>query len=264
MNPNPKLSLWQKLRRLLTSKVPQTIIDPVNTANDASPTSLSHSATSINYSAKEATEISTTQKTLTHKKTDKRNKISLVKTTDLSAVNANATPIVDYLKHYFRERQWHYTHYQPKASDSQRSHHLSLRIKSRKIDFGYLFKVQEANGLLAVYGILPFLIPQTHQNAAMLLMTQINYDMLVGNLEMDVDDGEMRYKNAIDIEVVGMNNEIIEHLLQSVIAMTTVAHEVFNDLLHTQNPATDMPTLLGELRKQADARTFFLPTQKRQ
>lgn len=81
---------------------------------------------------------------------------------------------------------------------------------------------------------------------------------------MDVNDGEIRYKNAIDIEVVGISNEVIEHLLQSVVAMTTVAYEVFGDLLNTQNPSEDMPTLLGELRQQADARTFFLATQKRQ
>jgi len=126
---------------------------------------------------------------------------------------------------------------------------------------GYLFRVQEKNKLLAVYGILPFLIPESHQSAAMLLITQINYDMLVGNLEMDVNDGEIRYKNAIDVEAVGIDNEIIEHLLQSVVAMTTVANELFGNLVNNQDPAEDMQTLLVELRQQSDARTFFLPTQ---
>ena len=178
------------------------------------------------------------------------------------------TPIVNYLKQYFDEQQWHYNHYRPKSSDrdnnnndSQQSHYLSLRMRNKKLDCGYLFRVQEHNNLLAVYGILPFLIPESHQSAAMLLITQINYDMLIGNLEMDINDGEIRYKNAIDLEAVGMDENTIEHLLQSVIAMTTVTYEIFSDLVNNQNPAAELPDLLMTLHQQEDARTFFLPTQ---
>ena len=85
--------------------------------------------------------------------------------------------------------------------------------------------------------------------------------MLIGSLEMDVNDGEIRYKNAIDVEVVGINDVTIEHLLQSVIAMTTVAHELFFNLVNHQDPAEDLQTLMLELRQQVDSRTFFLPTQ---
>ncbi|WP_201544436.1 YbjN domain-containing protein [Psychrobacter immobilis] len=180
----------------------------------------------------------------------------------------NDTPIINYLKQYFDEQQWHYNHYRPKSSDSdnnnndsQQSHYLSLRMRNKKLDCGYLFRVQEHNNLLAVYGILPFLIPESHQSAAMLLITQINYDMLIGNLEMDINDGEIRYKNAIDIEAVGIDENTIEHLLQSVIAMTTVAYEIFSDLVNNQNPAVELPDLLMTLHQQEDARTFFLPTQ---
>ena len=180
----------------------------------------------------------------------------------------NDTPIINYLKQYFDEQQWHYNHYRPKSSDSdnnnndsEQSHYLSLRMRNKKLDCGYLFRVQEHNNLLAVYGILPFLIPESHQSAAMLLITQINYDMLIGNLEMDINDGEIRYKNAIDVEAVGMDENTIEHLLQSVIAMTTVTYEIFSDLVNNQNPAAELPDLLMTLHQQEDARTFFLPTR---
>ena len=180
----------------------------------------------------------------------------------------NDTPIVNYLKQYFDDQQWHYNHYRPKSSnsdnsnnDSQQSHYLSFRMRNKKLDCGYLFRVQEHNNLLAVYGILPFLIPESHQSAAMLLITQINYDMLIGNLEMDINDGEIRYKNAIDVEAVGMDDTTIEHLLQSVIAMTTVTYEIFSELVNNQNPAVELQELLMALHRQEDARTFFLPTQ---
>ena len=251
--PN-KLSLWQKIKRLLTASAPQSVIDGVN---EPAQSSLADSDID-NTTSKTAPEDDTTQSNekaqanASHLKTDNPSS---------EPQNHSDTPIVDCLKQYFNDKQWHYTHYRPKTNDSQQSHHLSLRMRHKQIDCGYLFRVQEKNKLLAIYGILPFLIPESHQSAALLLITQINYDMLIGNLEMDVNDGEIRYKNAIDVEAVGIDNEIIEHLLQSVVAMTTVANELFGNLVNNQDPAEDMQTLLVELRQQTDARTFFLPTQ---
>lgn len=250
MSNDNKLSLWQKLKHLLASSAPKTIVDTVEVNSDllsvsvVSDTSNNHDNSAINNEANK--ELA---------------KVSLVKN---QTAETDPTPIVDYLKNYLHNKQWHYTYYRPRKNDRQHSHHLSLRMRNKNLDCGYLFRVQEKNALLAVYGILPFLIPESHQSAAMLLITQINYDMMIGSLELDINDGEIRYKNAIDIEAVGINDDIIEHLLQSVVAMTTVAYEIFNDLLSTQYPSEDMSSLLSELRLQADARTFFLASQKKQ
>lgn len=276
MDSKSKLSLWQKLKRLLTSSAPQdsspadNIDHKDNVSNDNSaigadrkqPESLrTESAKDDNKNNRVADNINTSKTTKASSRQDFSKRASLSK----DSINSpNQTPIIDYLKLYFRSKHWHYTHYKPRISDAEQSHYLSLRMRNRKIDCGYLFRVQEKERLLAVYGILPFLIPESHQSAAMLLMTQLNYDMVVGNLEMDVSDGEIRYKNALDVEVLGLDDDIIEHLLQSVVAMTTVAYEVFSDLLNTQEPSEDMPTLLGELRAQADARTYFLASKKMQ
>ena len=271
MSQRNKLSLWQKIKRLLTAAAPQSVVDA---ASEQRPASLADSE--VNNTKNISADISDISHELEANQGSEQNNpqaqaqtnTSQLKTDNLKTDSANAepqnqsdTPIVDCLKQYFNDKQWHYTHYRPKTNDSQKSHHLSLRMRHKQINCGYLFRVQEKNKLLAIYGILPFLIPETHQSAAMLLITQINYDMLVGNLEMDVNDGEIRYKNAIDVEAVGIDNEIIEHLLQSVVAMTTVANELFGNLVNNQDPAEDMQTLLVELRQQSDARTFFLPTQ---
>ncbi len=238
MSQHNKLSLWQKIKQMLTSA-------------SAEPTAAKHSQPTAQQPKDTADSVNTQDADTT---------ISLKKTTDDDAAHLTDTPIIDSLKAYLHNQHWHYTYYRPRTHDSQQSHHLSLRMRNKDLECGYLFRVQEDNALLAVYGILPFLIPQSHQSAAMLLMTQINYDMLIGNLEMDVSDGEIRYKHAIDVEAVGLDDAIIEHLLQSVVVMTTVAYELFSDLINTEEPSEDMPSLLDELREQADARTFFLPT----
>jgi len=270
MSQRNKLSLWQKIKRLLTASAPQSVVDAASEQGRASLADSEISSTK-NISADISHELEANQgneQDNPQSQAQAQTNTSQLKTDHLETDSANAepedqsdTPIVDCLKQYFNDKQWHYTHYRPKTNDSQKSHHLSLRMRHKQINCGYLFRVQEKNKLLAIYGILPFLIPETHQSAAILLITQINYDMLIGNLEMDVNDGEIRYKNAIDVEAVGIDNEIIDHLLQNVVAMTTVANELFGNLINNQDPAEDMQTLLLELRQQSDARTFFLPTQ---
>ncbi|MDE4455501.1 YbjN domain-containing protein [Psychrobacter sp. DAB_AL62B] len=276
MSQRTKLNLWQKIKQLLTASTVQSAIDEMKTPEDTPAAKVdneSNTSQAENYSVKaNNADISNS-----NSKSDS-NSISSVATdidaetdtdTDIyidikstSELHSNdGISIVDYLKQYFNGKDWHYTHYQPANNDSQQLHHLFLRMRNKQLDCGYLFRVQETNNLLAVYGILPFLIPESHQSAAMLLITQINYDMLIGNLEMDINDGEIRYKNAIDIEAVGIDDDIIEHLLQSVVAMTTVTYEIFSDLISNQDPAKELQTLLAQLRQQADSRTFFLPTQ---
>ena len=293
MSQRHKFSLWQKMKQLLSTSTARSVIDKVKSFKHLPSPDFDNEINSQVNAAQVATDkLNTDSKNFDSNHTDSTlstkihsrenanstdNIDAMNKTieveTDTDAVigedfdnstelkSENDIPIVDFLKQYFDDKDWPYNYYQPKIRDSQKSHYLSLRMRDKQLDCGYLFRVQERNKLLAVYGILPFLIPESHQSAAMLLITQINYDMMIGNLEMDVDDGEIRYKNAIDIEAVGLDDDILEHLLQSIIAMTTVAHEIFSDLVNNQDPAEELPDLLLQLRQQVDARTFFLPTQ---
>lgn len=272
MSQRTKRNLWQKIKQLLVASTVQSAIDEAKTPENMPAAKVDNeintsqvqinSVKTSNASTKNADNNSDSDSILnvdTAVDVDAASDINLENTSE--PYNDDGTPIVDYLKQYFNDKDWHYSHYRPATNDKQQSHHLFLRMQNKQLDCGYLFRVQEKNKLLAVYGILPFLIPESHQSAAILLITQINYDMLIGNLEMDINDGEIRYKNAIDIEAIGIDDNIIEHLLQSAIAMTTVTHEIFSDLVNNQNPAEELQTLLMQLSQQSDSRTFFLPTQ---
>ena len=268
MSQRTKRNLWQKIKQLLIASTVLSIIDEAKTPENMPAAKVDNE---INTSQVEIDVVKTSNTST--KNADNNSDSDSIISVDASSgsdINLENTseqydddgmPIVDYLKQYFNDKDWHYSHYRPATNDKQQSHHLFLRVQNKQLDCGYLFRVQEKNNLLAVYGILPFLIPESHQSAAMLLITQINYDMLIGNLEMDINDGEIRYKNAIDIEAIGIDDNIIEHLLQSVIAMTTVTYEIFSDLVNKQNPAEELQTLLIQLSQQSDSRTFLLPTQ---
>ncbi|WP_201533411.1 type III secretion system chaperone family protein [Psychrobacter ciconiae] len=265
MSQPSKISVWQKIKQFLQKKSSENDEAKSAKADDATlaPETLPQKKPAADQNDALAKSQNTTNQDAESLKKSLENNTPADDELPFfdRQTESDATPITDFIKDYFEQKQWHYTYYAPRDSDSQQSHHLSLRMKNKDIDCGYLFRVQENNHFLAVYGILPFLIPESHQSAAMLLITQINYDMIIGNLEMDINDGEVRYKNAIDVEVLGLDEDILEGLLQSVVAMTTVAFEIFSDLINTPSPSNDLPTLLEELHAEAQSRTFFLPTE---
>ncbi|WP_352259615.1 YbjN domain-containing protein [Psychrobacter sp. TB55-MNA-CIBAN-0194] len=260
MSQTTKLSLWQKIKQLLTAAAPQTVADTdTDMHNDDISSRETSGSNDHNDSHNNHNDNKSNSDPTTENKSEQVQPDAL--SLDKEQPEKHDILIIDCLKQYFHTKKWHYTYHRPRANDDQQSHHLSFSMRHKQLICAYLFRWQEKNKLLAIYGILPFSIPESHQSAAMLLVTQINYNMMIGNLEMDVNDGEIRYKTAIDVEAVDIDKALIEHLLQSVVAMTTVAHELFSDLINNQDPAEDMQTLLAELHQQADARTFFLPTQ---
>lgn len=49
----------------------------------------------------------------------------------------------------------------------------------------------------AVYGVLPARVPVERRPAVAELLTRINYGLILGNFELDLDDGEVRFKASI-------------------------------------------------------------------
>jgi len=56
----------------------------------------------------------------------------------------------------------------------------------------------EDRGQAAIYSVLPEQVPEDRRPAIALLLTRINYGLILGNFEMDVEDGEVRLKASID------------------------------------------------------------------
>ena len=51
-------------------------------------------------------------------------------------------------------------------------------------------------------------------------ITRVNYGMVIGNFEMDYEDGEMRYKTSIDIEGTELAASMIRQLVYANLVIT--------------------------------------------
>ena len=59
-------------------------------------------------------------------------------------------------------------------------------------------QAHEERGQAAVYSVLPEKIPAERRAAVNELLARINYGLILGNFEIDLTDGEVRFKVAAD------------------------------------------------------------------
>jgi hypothetical protein len=61
-------------------------------------------------------------------------------------------------------------------------------------------QIWEEQRRVAFYSICPLKVPSTKLLTVAEFVTRANYGLIVGNFELDFNDGEVRYKTSIDIE----------------------------------------------------------------
>lgn len=79
----------------------------------------------------------------------------------------------------------------------------------------------DAAGVMALYTLCPIEVPPEKISDALELVARLNSTSVLGNLELDVDAGTLRYKTSIDVEGVDDTaalEEIVANLVWSNVA----------------------------------------------
>ncbi len=66
-------------------------------------------------------------------------------------------------------------------------------------------RVSGTLGQLAFYSLCPIYVPQPQRGPMAEFLTRANYGLGIGNFEMDMSDGEVRYKTSVDLEGVPLD-----------------------------------------------------------
>lgn len=77
----------------------------------------------------------------------------------------------------------------------------------------YVHVVEEA-ALLVVYSVLPAVVPPGRREAVAEFVTRANYGLSLGNLELDLDDGELRAKVALAVGRQPPDDALVERLIR--------------------------------------------------
>ena len=115
-----------------------------------------------------------------------------------------------------------------------------------------------------MYRILPFRVPDSHRASFVVSLTQLNYDLVIGNLELDLSDGELRFKTSLDIEVTGLDEGVLGYLLNSNFAMTSRLYDTLAQLIEQATPATTLSEAFEQVLYLEQATAFYLASDSRQ
>lgn len=66
---------------------------------------------------------------------------------------------------------------------------------------------------VAFYSVCPVSVPERQRSAVGELVCRANAGLVIGNFELDFDDGEIRYKTSLDLQGVALNPTVIARLV---------------------------------------------------
>ena len=85
---------------------------------------------------------------------------------------------------------------------------------------GIVAQVREDLEIALLYSVPPLRVPEDRRVEVAQYLTRANYGLLIGNFELDMDDGEVRYKTAIDVENAELSDALIAGMVRANCATT--------------------------------------------
>eukprot|EP00771_Trimastix_marina_P000681 gnl/Trimastix_PCT/1703.p1 GENE.gnl/Trimastix_PCT/1703~~gnl/Trimastix_PCT/1703.p1 ORF type:complete len:211 (+),score=35.90 gnl/Trimastix_PCT/1703:64-696(+) len=73
----------------------------------------------------------------------------------------------------------------------------------------------EKQDIILIYSLCPDNVPESRRKAVAEYFARVNYPLLVGNFEIDMRDGEMRYKTCVDCEGLDDYPNLIKKLFET-------------------------------------------------
>lgn len=99
------------------------------------------------------------------------------------------------------------------------NHAIGMNYKGENGTWGCIARAREEYNQFVYYSLYPVPIPQERQLAMMVFLTLVNFGMIVGNFEMDVNDGEVRFKSSIDVGRAKLQNKYIRPVVVANLGM---------------------------------------------
>lgn len=176
-------------------------------------------------------------------------------------------PIATQIMTWLDKQEWKYDHRFP--NDDGHTHHLILGFTDRENDWTCVFRINEENQLVSIFGILEESVPVSHYTAILMEFAKVNLLVSFGGIEFDPNDGEVRTKIAFDVEFGGLSDKALGCYLQAVAGLTEVARSVMQAVMADDEPsqfAGDYVDLGDEVKTTIndEKQVFYLPTHTAQ
>lgn len=168
-------------------------------------------------------------------------------------------PITTRIMTWLDDQAWTYEHKPPIGET--RIHHLMLGFVDTGQEWTCVFRINESNQLVSVFGVLEDMVPVSHYVSALMAIAKANLAISHGSIELDPSDGEVRAKMAFDGEFTKISDHALACHLQAVAGLTELARSVVMMVMADDEPSQYVGDYLFDKESTPqDPYTFYLPT----
>jgi hypothetical protein len=156
--------------------------------------------------------------------------------------------IFDVVVKFFEEDNWNFNWLEGMSV-------LSVPFTGKSGRWMCYAQAREDQEQFVFYSVGPVNAPPERQAAVAEFITRANYGMIIGNFEMDYNDGEIRYKTSIDVEGDGLTAELIKQLVYAnVIIMDRYLPGIMTVIYGNATPVEEIEKIEGTRRKAQDTK----------
>jgi hypothetical protein len=114
--------------------------------------------------------------------------------------------LFEVVEQFFTEDEWYYVRLNGQTL-------LQVNFTGKNGRLNCFAQTNEEQFIFFFYTICPVNVPEERRLLVAEFLTRANYGLKVGNFEIDMDDGEARFKTSIDVEKSELNRALVSNLV---------------------------------------------------
>jgi len=143
------------------------------------------------------------------------------------------TGLLAIIEKLLREDEWAYF----RSSEYPAEIHLPVNGKIGR--FACTFRAIQEKDLMFFYVYVSTKVPEGRRKEAMEYITRVNFDCYIGNFEMNLETGDIRYKVSLDVEGGTVSTTMVKNMLIAGVSMVDRYHNGLMEVMFSHAiPAT--------------------------
>lgn len=117
---------------------------------------------------------------------------------------------------------------------------LNLSFSGENGDWACYAQAREFAEQFVFYSVIHDAVPEAKRPTMAEFITRANFGMIIGNFEMDYDDGEVRFKTSVDVEGSELSPPLIRQTVYANLVITDRYLPGIREVIHTKNAPLDI------------------------
>ncbi len=121
-------------------------------------------------------------------------------------------PVYNDMTRFFLMDDWKFTPIEGRSM-------LQMGFSGRNGNWTCIARALDEKQQVIFLSICSVKVPEAKRDLVAEFLTRANYGLVIGNFEMDYEDGEIRYKTSVDVGDEHVSSEIMKPLVYTNVAM---------------------------------------------